>query len=269
MAPAANTCYLAAKRPSVRILYPHNDVILGARVDTARGVHTKRAPARRAPARALASGERLGSDRAGHSGYVGNKIRLNVRCYPFAPLTRAGQVHQLWHAESRFLSPFQARDILSSMSQVLSSACGLQLAMCGQIHMRLHHRLVSLNEFIARPLKSAGMPRKQPELQRHWQWQQCSRLQPATAAVGGPSAAEVPPSPHQQQQRQENFLISKFGDFVASNYIPLGLISAICFASLFPAPGVTAAKLELNLLATVGIFVISGLNLQVGMSIEG
>mmetsp|Transcript_7498 Transcript_7498/g.46100 ORF Transcript_7498/g.46100 Transcript_7498/m.46100 type:complete len:415 (-) Transcript_7498:220-1464(-) len=50
--------------------------------------------------------------------------------------------------------------------------------------------------------------------------------------------------------------------FLSDNFVPLGLISAIVFGAIFPAPGKVAASMGLSKVATCGIFFISGLCLR-------
>lgn len=50
--------------------------------------------------------------------------------------------------------------------------------------------------------------------------------------------------------------------FVSDNFVPLGLIAAIVFGAVCPAPGKLAASMGLSKVATCGIFFISGLCLR-------
>jgi sodium/bile acid cotransporter 7 len=54
------------------------------------------------------------------------------------------------------------------------------------------------------------------------------------------------------------------GSFASNNFIPLGLVLAIVCGWFFPAVGVAAAEANAQLVATVFIFIISGLLLQRG-----
>ncbi|KAL4858529.1 putative sodium/metabolite cotransporter [Chlorella vulgaris] len=87
------------------------------------------------------------------------------------------------------------------------------------------------------------------------------RLQPRRSLQPLAATAAAAASPSGSSKRTP---LQALGSFASNNFIPLGLVLAIVCGWFFPAVGVAAAEANAQLVATVFIFIISGLLLQRG-----
>eukprot|EP00208_Stichococcus_sp_RCC1054_P003830 CAMPEP_0206141098 /NCGR_PEP_ID=MMETSP1473-20131121/11778_1 /ASSEMBLY_ACC=CAM_ASM_001109 /TAXON_ID=1461547 /ORGANISM="Stichococcus sp, Strain RCC1054" /LENGTH=354 /DNA_ID=CAMNT_0053535511 /DNA_START=65 /DNA_END=1125 /DNA_ORIENTATION=+ len=90
------------------------------------------------------------------------------------------------------------------------------------------------------------------------------RMQPirAAAAEGEGFASSSPPS------RGGTTSLSGVLKFLERQFLPLGLLTSLVVGFAFPGPGVAAAGLDIQKFATIGIFIIQGLNLRRGEALR-